>query len=104
MHQSKAETRVLLHLFFFAPHTVRQSYVPLADARPFKPRASARGLRTLTRGEGNRRLSDNKQMHRRTFLTFAPALGFLASCARSSKIRLALNWKPDPEFGGFYAA
>ena len=28
----------------------------------------------------------------------------LASCGRASKIRLALNWKPDPEFGGFYAA
>ncbi len=28
----------------------------------------------------------------------------LASCGKSTKIRLALNWKPDPEFGGFYAA
>ena len=28
----------------------------------------------------------------------------LVSCGKSSKIRLALNWKPDPEFGGFYAA
>jgi NitT/TauT family transport system substrate-binding protein len=43
-------------------------------------------------------------MLRRTFLKFAPAIGLLASCGKSSKIRLALNWKPDPEFGGFYAA
>ena len=28
----------------------------------------------------------------------------LVSCGKTSKIRLALNWKPDPEFGGFYAA
>jgi NitT/TauT family transport system substrate-binding protein len=29
----------------------------------------------------------------------------LAACTRSpQKIRLALNWKPDPQFGGFYAA
>ena len=29
----------------------------------------------------------------------------LAACGRSpQKIRLALNWKPDPQFGGFYAA
>lgn len=30
--------------------------------------------------------------------------GFFAACGKASKIRLALNWKPDPEFGGFYAA
>ena len=28
----------------------------------------------------------------------------LAACGRASRIRLALNWKPDPQFGGFYAA
>jgi NitT/TauT family transport system substrate-binding protein len=28
----------------------------------------------------------------------------LAGCGKSSKTRLALNWKPDPQFGGFYAA
>ena len=28
----------------------------------------------------------------------------MASCGKASKLRLALNWKPDPEFGGFYAA
>jgi NitT/TauT family transport system substrate-binding protein len=29
----------------------------------------------------------------------------LANCGKSpGKIRLALNWKPDPQFGGFYAA
>lgn len=42
-------------------------------------------------------------MHRRAFLAL-PAVGFLASCGSTSKIRLALNWKPDPQFGGFYAA
>jgi NitT/TauT family transport system substrate-binding protein len=34
-----------------------------------------------------------------------PAAAGLAACGRSSqKIRLALNWKADPQFGGFYAA
>ncbi len=28
----------------------------------------------------------------------------LAACSKSTKIRLALDWKPEPEFGGFYAA
>ena len=33
------------------------------------------------------------------------AAALLAACGKSSsKIRLALNWKPDPEFGGFCAA
>ena len=41
---------------------------------------------------------------RRTFLKALPVAGLLASCGKSSKLRLALNWKPDPEFGGFYAA
>jgi NitT/TauT family transport system substrate-binding protein len=41
---------------------------------------------------------------RRLFLKIAPALGMLTGCGKSSKIRLALNWKPDPQFGGFYAA
>src|ERR1700704_3453275 len=44
-------------------------------------------------------------MHRRALLKLLPAAGLLAACGKSSsKIRLALNWKPDPEFGGFYAA
>ncbi len=43
-------------------------------------------------------------MNRRSFLTLTPLLATLASCGKTSKIRLALNWKPDPEFGGFYAA
>ena len=35
----------------------------------------------------------------------APALGCWPRAAKSpGKIRLALNWKPDPQFGGFYAA
>jgi len=42
---------------------------------------------------------------RRSFLRIAPAIALLSSCGKSSgKIRLALNWKPDPQFGGFYAA
>lgn len=43
-------------------------------------------------------------MLRRTFLKIAPTLGFLLSCGKSGKIKLALDWKPEPEFGGFYAA
>ena len=43
-------------------------------------------------------------MRRRDFIYVAPALSLLAACGKSSKIRLALNWKPEPEFGGFYAA
>jgi NitT/TauT family transport system substrate-binding protein len=43
-------------------------------------------------------------MDRRAFLATVPGIGLLASCSRSSQIRLALNWKPDPQFGGFYAA
>jgi NitT/TauT family transport system substrate-binding protein len=43
-------------------------------------------------------------MLRRTFLQAAPVLGLLAACGKSAKIKLALDWKPEPEFGGFYAA
>src|SRR5690242_3016529 len=43
-------------------------------------------------------------LERRSFLKALPAAGLLASCSKASKTRLALNWKPDPEFGGFYAA
>jgi len=41
---------------------------------------------------------------RRAFLKTVPAMGLLAACGKSSKIKLALDWKPEPEFGGFYAA
>jgi NitT/TauT family transport system substrate-binding protein len=41
---------------------------------------------------------------RRSFLKMVPAAGLLASCRNAAKTRLALNWKPDPQFGGFYAA
>jgi len=41
---------------------------------------------------------------RRNFLQSIPVAGLFAACSKASKIRLALNWKPDPEFGGFYAA
>ena len=38
-------------------------------------------------------------------MRIAPAIALLANCGKSpGKIRLALNWKPDPQFGGFYAA
>jgi NitT/TauT family transport system substrate-binding protein len=44
-------------------------------------------------------------VHRRTFLQIVPAAVLLSDCGKSPrKIRLALNWKPDPQFGGFYAA
>ncbi|HEX2733076.1 MAG TPA: ABC transporter substrate-binding protein [Polyangiaceae bacterium] len=52
-------------------------------------------------------------MLRRTFLTLASATLILASCKSSGpvtstdgvqKVKLALNWVPEPEFGGFYAA
>ncbi len=57
---------------------------------------------------------DNDRMRRRSFLSSLPALpalGLLNSCGSpaesadgSIQVRLALNWKPDPQFGGFYAA
>lgn len=42
-------------------------------------------------------------MNRRDFLVIAAA-GLTACGKASRKIRLALNWKPEPDFGGFYAA
>jgi NitT/TauT family transport system substrate-binding protein len=42
-------------------------------------------------------------MLRRSFLA-APALGLLGACGTPARIKLALNWKPEPEFGGFYSA
>jgi len=43
-------------------------------------------------------------MLRRTFFKTVPALGLLTACSKSARIKLALNWKPEPEFGGFFAA
>ena len=43
-------------------------------------------------------------MNRRAFLGTLPGLALAASCGKSDTMRLALNWKPDPQFGGFYAA
>src|SRR5690349_8474220 len=45
-------------------------------------------------------------MQRRTFVKLGAAAGLLAGCNSSgpAKLKLALNWKPDPQFGGFYAA
>ncbi len=45
-----------------------------------------------------------RRMLRRSFLKAAPALALLTSCRKSAAIKLALNWKPEPEFGGFYSA
>ncbi len=42
-------------------------------------------------------------IRRRAFLSTA-ALGLLTACTKSARLKLALNWKPEPEFGGFYAA
>jgi NitT/TauT family transport system substrate-binding protein len=44
------------------------------------------------------------KMLRRSFLQAVPVLGLLAACGKSAKIKLALDWKPEPEFGGFFAA
>ncbi|MEP7354983.1 MAG: ABC transporter substrate-binding protein [Acidobacteriota bacterium] len=51
------------------------------------------------------------EFNRRAFLSSiasaVPALGaaaLLTGCSKADNIRLALNWKPDPQFGGFYAA
>ncbi|MEQ1884946.1 MAG: ABC transporter substrate-binding protein [Bryobacteraceae bacterium] len=42
---------------------------------------------------------------RRNFAFALSAAGLLAGCSKApQKIRLALNWKPEPEFGGYYAA
>jgi len=44
-------------------------------------------------------------MHRREFLKLGAAASVMAGCGRGpAKTKLALNWKPDPQFGGFYAA
>jgi NitT/TauT family transport system substrate-binding protein len=43
-------------------------------------------------------------MNRRDFLPIAAAAALTACGKSSQKIRLALNWKPEPDFGGFYAA
>lgn len=44
-------------------------------------------------------------VNRRTFLKTGSAAALLAGCSRGpKKSTLALNWKPDPQFGGFYAA
>ena len=43
-------------------------------------------------------------LDRRHFI-LAGTAALVSACSRSpGKIRLALNWKPDPQFGGFYAA
>src|SRR5712671_8236379 len=43
-------------------------------------------------------------MNRRTMLAGLSAIGLPACKSKSSKLKLALNWKHDPQFGGFYAA
>jgi NitT/TauT family transport system substrate-binding protein len=37
-------------------------------------------------------------------LIFSPVIAGAAESARAVKLQLALNWKAEPEFGGFYAA
>src|SRR5450432_2693584 len=49
-------------------------------------------------------MAETMRLARRNFLKIVPVAGVLAACGKANKIRLALNWKPDPEFGGFYAA
>ena len=46
------------------------------------------------------------QLHRVwiLFWVFLVLAGSVANGFAATKIRLALNWKPEPEFGGFYAA
>jgi NitT/TauT family transport system substrate-binding protein len=44
-----------------------------------------------------------KQMTRRFFCSTCAAAA-LSACGKHAKTRLALNWKPDPQFGGFYSA
>jgi NitT/TauT family transport system substrate-binding protein len=46
----------------------------------------------------------SQRMPRRAFLKTVPALGLLSACSKPARTKLALNWKPEPEFGGFYAA
>jgi NitT/TauT family transport system substrate-binding protein len=41
-------------------------------------------------------------MTRRDFCAACGAL--LAACGKPARTRLVLNWKPDPQFGGFYAS
>ncbi|HEY2845733.1 MAG TPA: ABC transporter substrate-binding protein [Bryobacteraceae bacterium] len=40
----------------------------------------------------------------RRFFCSACAAAALSACGKHAKTRLALNWKPDPQFGGFYSA
>ena len=37
-------------------------------------------------------------------LIFSPVIAKAAQSAKPAKLQLALNWKAEPEFGGFYAA
>lgn len=41
---------------------------------------------------------------RSTFAFLLVSLLSLSSLAAPTKVKLALNWKPEPQFGGFYAA
>lgn len=57
-------------------------------------------------GDGTRPNRSKKiEMNRRDFVMLGAATGVLGACGKSQRtIRLALNWKPEPEFGCFYAA
>lgn len=58
----------------------------------------------MRRSTHERVSGDNEIMNRRAFLATLPGLALATSCGKSDVLRLALNWKPDPQFGGFYAA
>jgi NitT/TauT family transport system substrate-binding protein len=60
----------------------------------------------LTSGvKGGAAIWENQYVNRRSFLRIAPAIALFSGCGKSpGKIRLALNWKPDPQFGGFYTS
>ena len=74
-------------------------------AETFSLRGGAEAPRKLKLASLEESKQETRRWARRSLLKVLPAVGLLAACGgKSSKIRLALNWKPDPEFGGFYAA
>ena len=59
----------------------------------------------MTGHNGNARGSTRRDFAMLAARGSAAAAVLLAACGKSPpKIRLALNWKPEPEFGGYYAA
>ena len=60
--------------------------------------------RALPRQPSHREARQSENAQRRALLKTLPSLALLTACTKSTKLKLALNWKPEPEFGGFYAA